>query len=288
MKINIKIIHAFSIHGNGGNPAGVVFDADEMTSEQKQSIAAKLAFPETAFVSQSKVADFKLDFFTPVKQIPHCGHATIATFTYLKQKGVIKNEQSSKETIDGIRNIYFIGQYAYMEQRAPRFTSLKEETNSILVSLSLSTEDLQAGLYPTIVNTGNSFLMVPIKAESTLAGMVPNLNKVASISEHYGLIGYYLYTESTNKSVQATTRMFGPFYGIDEEAGTGMAAGPLACFLYQVVNKKSNHYIIEQGKYMNKPSPSLLFVDLEIADSKIQRLFVGGDAYVKEEINVEI
>jgi PhzF family phenazine biosynthesis protein len=288
MRINVKVIYAFSIQDHGGNPAGIVFDADELTSEQKQAIAKKLAFPETAFVSQSRIADYKLDFFTPTKQIPHCGHATIATFTYLKQKGAIKGEQSSKETIDGIRQIYFHDQHAYMEQRAPRFTALVEETHSILDSLNMSIEDLQAGLYPTIVNTGNSFLIIPAKSESTLAGLTPNLEKIAAISEQHGLIGYYLYAEPKSTNVHATTRMFAPYYGIQEEAATGMAAGPLASFLYLVVDKKSNHYVIEQGKFMNKPSPSLLHVDLKTANSTIQGLFVGGNAYVKEERNIKL
>ena len=68
-----------------------MLDADRLTSQQKQEIATKVGLSETAFVSPSSVAEFKLDFFTPVKQIPHCGHATIGTFTYLKKNGMIKD-----------------------------------------------------------------------------------------------------------------------------------------------------------------------------------------------------
>ena len=89
MKIEAHIINAF-IDGNiGGNPAGVVLNADGLSSSQKLEIAAIIGLSETAFVSSSKVADFKLDFFTPTKQIAHCGHATIAIFIYLRELGLI-------------------------------------------------------------------------------------------------------------------------------------------------------------------------------------------------------
>lgn len=82
--------------------------------------------------------------------------------------------------------------------------------------------------------------------------------------------------------------MFGPFYGIEEEAATGMAAGPLACFLFRVVNEKRERYVIEQGRFMNLPSPSHLHVHLTVKDGVIRNLYVGGDAYVKEERTIEI
>ncbi|HNO86614.1 MAG TPA: PhzF family phenazine biosynthesis isomerase, partial [Anaerolineales bacterium] len=108
-KITINIINAFTDAGEGGNPAGVVYPADEFTKEDKQKIAAKVGLSETAFVSRSQSAEFKLDFFTPNKQIAHCGHATIATFSYLSQQGIVKGPKSSKETIDGNRDIYLKG-----------------------------------------------------------------------------------------------------------------------------------------------------------------------------------
>ena len=52
-----------------------------LSNEQKILIAQKVGLSETAFFSKSTVTDFKLDFFTPTRQIAHCGHATIAAFS---------------------------------------------------------------------------------------------------------------------------------------------------------------------------------------------------------------
>lgn len=66
MEIIVKIISAFDRQGSGGNPAGIVFDADTLNNEQKQAIAKQIGLSETAFVST--VADYRFEFFTPEKQ----------------------------------------------------------------------------------------------------------------------------------------------------------------------------------------------------------------------------
>ncbi len=288
MKINVKIINAFGINGAGGNPAGVVLKADELATEAKQLIASKLGISETAFVSASEIADFKLEFFTPTKQIAHCGHATIAAFSYLKETGIIKNNSSSKETIDGIRNIYFEGNNAFMEQKAPAYQIPKDHLESILASLNLTAPGIIRGLEPTIVNTGNSFLIIPVKNELVLKQLKPDFKKIKQLSEQFNLIGYYIFTDKAeDNNADVTTRMFAPLYGIEEESATGMAAGPLGCFLYDNVITKTN-FNIQQGKFMNKPSESLIRVNINVKDDKIINLFAGGSAYAAEEIIIEI
>ncbi len=286
MKTEIRVINSFSINETGGNPAGVVLNADHLTTAQKQMIAAKAGFPETAFVSASKVADFKLDFFTPLKQIPHCGHATIATFSFLKQQGIIQGEHSSKETIDGCRAIVFRDGEAFMEQQRPSFIKFKE-VPQLLDALHISPEDLSAGLYPTIVHTGNAFLIVPVSNEKILSEINYDRQAVNDLSERYGLIGLYLYTPK-GTMYDVTTRMFAPFYGIDEEAATGMAAGPLAAYLYQIAGNKKADFIIEQGRFMRPASPSLIRVQVDVSEGLIQKIFAGGAAYVSGTVVIEL
>ena len=288
MKVEVNIINAFSIDGTGGNPAGVVFNADGFDKATKQLIAAKAGFPETAFISRSSQAGFKLDFFTPVKQIPHCGHATIATFSYLKQLGLVNTDKSSKETIDGIRAIEYRGEQAYMEQRAPEIRETPA-LNDIVASLGISENALRTDVRPTVVNTGNSFLIIPVSDEQRLKQIAYNRELVSAISEKYGLIGFYLYVPAKETDTfDASTRMFAPFYGIDEEAGTGMAAGPLAAYLYLVEKMGKTAYRIRQGDFMQPASSSLINVELNIEDGKIINLFAGGAAHLSGKIEVEL
>ena len=172
--VTVQILNAFTENGKGGNPAGVVLNADALSNENKLEIAKKVGLSETAFVSKSKTEDFKLDFFTPKKQIAHCGHATVATFSYLKQIGTLKNDSSSKETIDGKRKIEIIGDLAFMEQLAPKYTDVSHKETLILKSLGLKKTDLISNAPIQIVNTGNSFILVPIKNNEILKNLTPD------------------------------------------------------------------------------------------------------------------
>ncbi|MBL6446963.1 PhzF family phenazine biosynthesis protein [Fulvivirga sp. 29W222] len=279
--IEVHIVSAFEHQNNGGNPAGIVFDADSLTPKQRLEIASQVGLSETAFVSRSVEADYKLDFFTPTRQIAHCGHATIATFTYLKQQGKIAGDRSSKETVDGVRQIYFEGTSAFMEQTAPKFISIsKEDRESVLSALGIIEQDLLSDFEIEVVNTGNSFLIVPVKNERVLEVIVPQHELIERLSERYGLIGFYVYSPSGDVQTHATSRMFAPFYGIKEEAATGMAAGPLVAYLYHYGAVTSEEIVISQGKYMNPPSPSLIKVRLKTNKRGIEKLYAGGGGYL--------
>ncbi len=287
--ITVQILNAFAEDNKGGNPAGVVLNADHLTNENKLEIAKKVGLSETAFVSRSQTADYKLDFFTPTKQIAHCGHATIATFSYLKQLGDLNKSESSKETIDGNRKIKLTGELAFMEQTAPKYKDVKSQEARILDSLGLNKNQLGAVSPITLVNTGNSFVIVPVRSREVLASIKPNHILIGEISEELDLIGYYVFTDDTgNKNLDATARMFGPRYGILEESGTGMAAGPLACYLYEFLNIDKSRFKIQQGKFMEKPSKSLIIVDLNMENGTIRSLMAGGKGILRDQMTLEI
>ncbi|WP_324024895.1 PhzF family phenazine biosynthesis isomerase [Maribacter sp. BPC-D8] len=284
--VTVQILNAFTENNKGGNPAGVVLHADALSHENKLEIAQKVGLSETAFISESKTADYKLDFYTPTKQIAHCGHATIAAFSYLKQLGLLKSNASSKETVDGIRKIEIQGDLAFMEQLAPTYVYPTERENDILVSLGLTKEDLLPNAPMQVVNTGNSFLLIPVKDVKTLEDITPDFDAIESISEAYDLIGYYVFTTNAPAEIDATTRMFAPRYGILEEAGTGMAAGPLVSYLYDVLQLKKTAFKIQQGKYMSPPSSSAIEVQLQVENEKITGLMAGGKGVVASQIEV--
>lgn len=287
MNIHVNIINAFIDGESGGNPAGVVLNADSLDHDQRIVIANKVGLSETAFVSHSDTADFKLDFYTPTRQIAHCGHATIAVFSYLKQSNIIQQGSFSKETIDGNRKILIKDDKAYMEQLAPRYDAIEQHQALILGSLSLQTEDI--AYKPTLVNTGNSFVIIGVKNASILAKLTPNFKQIEAISETLDLIGYYIFTDETHKAGRdAATRMMAPRYGIKEEAATGMAAGPLACYLYDHAGIKQDTFNVEQGNMMEPASPSLIEVNMDISKGKIQSLMAGGIGKVSREVIIDI
>lgn len=113
--------------------------------------------------------------------------------------------------------------------------------------------------------------------------------EISAISDEYDLIGYYVFFLKTVKvGRDAGARMFAPRYGIDEEAATGMAAGPLACYLHDKLNIQKSRFLIEQGCFMSTPSPSVIDVKLQAEQGSIVSLMAGGKAAVSETRQVEI
>jgi hypothetical protein len=52
------------------------------------------------------------------------------------------------------------------------------------------------------------------------------------------------------------------------------------------INKKS--FNIQQGKYMEAPSPSLIVVNLRIDNGEIKNLMAGGKGLLKNQMEIEI
>ena len=284
MQVEAYTVNAFIDGDAGGNPAGVVIDADGLSSAQKLAVAQQLGLSETAFVSASSTATLKLEFFTPTRQIAHCGHATIATFSLLRQLGRVAQGVLSKETIDGNRQIIVEGDMAFMEQKAPRYQPIALGTDlhsRVMVSLGLLADTAAVVSEPVVVNTGNSFLLLALSDEAAVAGLVPDMKQVEALSDELDLIGYYVFSRTTQQTGRhAGARMFAPRYGIPEESGTGMAAGPLACWLHDHGGVSESNIFIEQGRLMRPASPCVIKVVLQHAQGRVTGLMAGGMAKV--------
>ncbi len=94
--------------------------------------------------------------------------------------------------------------------------------------------------------------------------------------------------ETSQTGRDASTRMFAPRYGIAEESATGMAAGPLACYLHDHLGIVKDTYQIEQGYCMVQPSPSCIHVSLNKEGTDITSLSAGGTGVVSRVIQIEI
>lgn len=70
---------AFSADPEGGNPAGVVLDATGARDDEMLAVAAEVGYSETAFLIPREPGWFEVRYFSPLAEVPFCGHATIAS-----------------------------------------------------------------------------------------------------------------------------------------------------------------------------------------------------------------
>ena len=287
MRVPVAIVSAFVDGEQGGNPAGVVLNGERFTAAQKQQIAAQVNLSETAFLCPSERADYRVEFFTPTRPIADCGHATVAAYSYLVQESLLPGGASSKEITDhavngGVREIRLRDGLVWMEQTAPTYTELSRNpagvtAEDVYAALTRTQADALPGFAPVIVSTGMPCLLVPLRGENAVRRIVPDFAAIATLTDALGGMSIYAFSpDAHNPDRDAGARMFWPSVGIPEESATGMAAGPLACWLHDYGNVGKTSVVIEQGFLMTPPSPSLLHADLTVDGGSISGLLVGG------------
>jgi len=279
MEVKVYRLNVFAETTNGGNPAGVVLDADFLSLDEMQKIAKKVGLSETAFVQKSTNADYKVIFFTPDGEVDLCGHATVAVFYLLAEKEIIQVGKYKQETKAGILEVeYRDDGMIYMNQCKPKFYKTLDK-KEIADTLNIDVDEIMADLPVQIVSTGLKDILIPIKSLKTLCDIKPNFDKISHVSKKYGVIGYHIFTLETKHASTAHCRNFAPLYDIFEEAATGTSSGALSCYLYKygvILEKNIKGLIFEQGYSMNKPSKIL--ANLIVCDYEIIEVKVGGTA----------
>jgi len=99
--VSTSIVAAFSDSADGGNPAGVCILPCPIPDTYMQAIATGLGQPETAFL----FADgdhWTIRWFSPLKEVELCGHATLAAAHVLWQSvASLRGDTLAFRTIDG-------------------------------------------------------------------------------------------------------------------------------------------------------------------------------------------
>lgn len=283
-RIRVYTLNAFAKTKRGGNPAGVVLDADRLAETSMQKIAARVGLSETAFVQKSAEADFKIRFFTPAAEVDLCGHATIAVFSLLFGLRRIQAGKHREETKAGILEVEVQKDGTiFMEQTLPFFEKAIDR-REVAGSLGIGLDSLAPNLPVQIVSTGLRDIIVPIISLQVLSSIKPDLDKIADISKKHGAVGYHAFTLKTKHKSTAHCRNFAPLYGIPEEAATGTSSGALACYLFKhgkITEEQAQRLLFEQGYGMRKPSEIL--VRLDIGNKHITGVHVGGKATAAKE-----
>jgi len=147
--IEVHLVNAFTAFDEGGNPAGVVLNADSLSAEEKLKVAQAVGYSETAFVSKDEYADVALSFFTVTGEVDFCGHATLAAFSLMFQQGILKAGDYTQRTKAGMLGVSITGDgNVVMEQKSPEFTQrLPYEDVSELIGIAPDVLDWAAGYY---------------------------------------------------------------------------------------------------------------------------------------------
>ena len=290
-KITVYQVDSFTKELFKGNPAGVVPNADELTEEQMQCIAREMNNSETSFLfsPDDNTCDGRIRYFTPTKEVPTCGHATIAAMYVRAVEENLDSIVFNYKTKIGILQFEIIkngSDYKILMtqgkiQFEDPFKDLMRER--IINALQISTDDLNARCPIQIVSTGHSKVMIGIKSRNLLNNLNPNFFELAEISKKINCNGYFVFTfDSDSPHILTHGRMFAPAIGVNEDPVTGNANGPLGAYIvnHKLVrhNGKEFSFTGKQGEAMNRPGE--IEVKVKIENECPVRVQIGGEAVI--------
>lgn len=258
--IRVLQVDAFTDEPLSGNPAGVVPDADDLTDDQMQAIAAEMAVSETAFLTESLEADRRVRYFTPTQEVDLCGHATIGTFAHLHDEG-LEPGTTTLETNVGVLEIDLEADgTVWMTQDAATVREVDVGYDRLAEALGVdraALEGVGADLPPAVASTGLPWLLVPITYLSDVGTADPDHRAVTSLTDDVEATGVYLFSfDALDADSTLHGRAFAPGAGIDEDPVTGTASGTVGAYLdhYAAFDDDfPDELRLEQGHYVDRP-----------------------------------
>ena len=86
-------VDAFTSIPFKGNPAGVMIVDEHFPAEKMQQLAMEMNLSESAFIIPNG-NEFRIRYFTPNREVPLCGHATLASAHIIYELGLKKEDES--------------------------------------------------------------------------------------------------------------------------------------------------------------------------------------------------
>jgi len=276
-------VDAFTDMPFRGNPAAVVLDAEELTERQMQAVAREMNLSETVFVTSSAVADFRLRFFTPRKEIPLAGHPTIAAVHGLVEEERIRLA-GERTTVTLQLNIGVLPAeivrdpggrlLIIMTQRPPEFltTYPRDEVAAVLgVKPADVCDPVQT------VSTGTPQLMVRMHDPALLASVRPDFEALAGLTEQGDFFSVHVFAlDPRSPRPRAFARHFAPAAGVDEDPVTGSASGAMGAYVVHYGLISTQTLVAEQGHMVDRPGR--VYIDVVSRAGTIEAVKVAGEA----------
>ena len=212
MRTPIFQVDAFTSRRFGGNPAAVMpmqhFPADALL----QAIAAENNLSETAFLVPSD-GDYRLRWFTPVVEVPLCGHATLASAAVVMNVLEPGRERVVFHSASGPLMVRRDGMHYVMS--FPARPSVPCITPAGLAEA--------LGVEPVEVRVNEFNYMALLESETVLRKLAPDMMALARMGRPGVIV-----TARSDGEHDFVSRYFAPAKGIPEDPVTGAAHCMLA------------------------------------------------------------
>jgi PhzF family phenazine biosynthesis protein len=250
-------VDAFSDRPLYGNPAAVVFDADDIPTATMQQIAKEMNLSETVFICAPthRQADYRARIFTPMNELPFAGHPTIAAShavlsRYRDKAGATLLQQ---ECAIGLIPVEVIarpsGRLLRMTQAAPAYRDAGLSRATLARMLGCAEADL-AATPAEVVSTGVPWLIVELARFPAISALAPDLPLIQRECAALKAAGVTVFVErGGSEGPRIRVRTFPPGEGVAEDPVCGSGNGSVCAFLarHKHASEGEGAYIAEQG-----------------------------------------
>ncbi len=295
-------LDVFSDRLFGGNQLAVFLDARGLAESTMQSIAKEMSFSETTFVlpAERPDTDVRMRIFTPSTELPIAGHPTIGSTFALAGSGVIAPDRDQFVFGLGVGpvpvELALLNDelsFAWMTQPLPAFSDPFGNRACAAAALGIAESAVaDTGLPMQVVSCGVPFLLVPITTRAAVDSAILNATAYDHLMRALPVPAsgvFFFSPERGNDKATAYSGMFAPPVGVLEDPATGVASGPLGCYLvrHNMVTAAAARSILSlQGVKMGRPSQVHISIAVEGGD--IRSVRVGGEAVLAGEGTLHI
>ena len=240
---------AFSTDPGGGNPAGVVLDAGRLSDADMLGIAAAVGYSETAFVTGTDGdGRLRLRYFSPLAEVPFCGHATVATAVALGpgEHRFTTNAGEVPVSVDADRRATLTSVPAHTGELAG------EDLPALLAALRWSADDLDPQLPPRVGFAGAYHPVIAARTRARLADLAYDLPVLKELMERRGWTTVQLVWRESADTFHVRDPF--PVGGVYEDPATGAAAAAFGGYLRELGLAGDDAVLhLRQGEDMGRP-----------------------------------
>ena len=275
----VQRLAAFTTDPAGGNPAGVVISSRHPAEDEMQRIATEVGYSETAFLAAAvpeQARSYRVRYFSPLMEVPFCGHATIAAGVALAERdgpAVIRLLTNSGPVPVDVRYDESGHLMATLTSPPPAVEPVDDHLlGEALAALNWSPSDLDPRFPPARAWAGAAHLMLVARDRRRLAELQYDFESLRRIMQGAELVTLHLAWQEAPLRYHARDPF--PVGGVVEDPATGAAAAAFGAYLRHIrIVTPPCRIIITQGEDMGRPST--LLVDLKPGQKSVD---VSGNA----------
>ena len=289
MKLEFTTVDVFTDRRFGGNPLAVVTNAQGLSTEQMQAIAAEFNLAETTFVLPPRDAAHTAEvrIFTPKAEMPFAGHPNVGTAFVLARAGDsygrrISGDRLAFEEKAGLVNMELTrenGAVAAACLAAPVPLSMGEEFTPEFVAdaCSLKSADIKLDVHrPCIASCGIPLVFAELKSRGALKSAAPRNDVFVRDLPRDRAVGIHLYVQAKEGDIDIQCRMFAPLMGVPEDPATGGANVALIGLLAHHRPEADLALAKTIGQGFDMGRPSILEASAEKKAGRVTATHIGG------------